>query len=1088
MAYVTAAEFIALLDRTLADDGDRISVEAHGELGMARRLRIPTGPWDAVDLDDLRDLELVVADSVDLRGRELHRPIFVYGVRFRGRVDLRDVTVHGSVDLTACVFDEELRLDDSDIEGSLRLSRISAERLSMNGIVVRGRLDLAGCQTSRPITLFDASVDGFVDLRSVDSSEVRMKGAHVRSDLRIGCAPESGTGPSQLRVVDASNTRIDGRVVVLGCGQGQPRPMANVRQPLTAAQCEDDFRWPAMESNGLVDLNLILTAATIGGSLQILPFHGQTAQDDFSRSRYLPSVVEKTTVVWPMLNQLDLSSASVSGDVLLCGAMVRGCLNAGGAHIGGHLRLIPGHIDVWTDDGKRDIWCRQTVVRTWNEMAAAIDLKAARIGGELELAGVQVEGTLDMSNAALGSFAMLHGYRVATVDVQGHDVVVPTRIEGHFKLYLAELASAVELEGVQIAGNLSLWSARTLAYIRLGTFLNWRCSVGGDIDAHSAKLRQLELYGARVQGRVRLNGCDLLHFVAEPGVLRVPTARTKPFDPEEPLAQWTTDDAIVFSEVGQFLMRNGKIAGDLQLGYLQLTGREVDGYRGLVIEDSQIGGSLLMFHERAILKEFKHRDESYADARARCPVDYRNFSATVIGGISLKRSRIGAGINMSGVKVEGCIDLEDCHFSGDLRFGAVRRQDEHSQPLAPRTGENDWFSLWNFAVCEALNLRMVKCTNDVDLTGLVVVRASGREMTTGSIDGRYAQVDGDLLCYDEKDMPAYSRVQGQLDLSYARIVHLVVSACVFNPAERGLRCGLVLERASIGKLDVRQARRLQDANGKTFMPQESQAYPLPIKLTDMKVEVWEVEGTADQGNAEEARYIHLLANDTPLSRSVYRTLEDSLRKSGADEHADALYRAMRRREWAEARDRARYQIEGDSAGPIAITRHGLWWLFHSIKDFSFRVFLQYGTSPVSLLVFVVGLCLVALPAYRTAENFEASLAYLAVPSDHFSPGEMPPVYNAAPKEWNWPDALQVALKNHVPIVPLQVRDDWQPRDQGTTTWSLNNGSCTDTVPTTILTLCLGWAPEDLFNFLQLMNWICWPILLTFSIRRLLRQS
>jgi hypothetical protein len=667
-------------------------------------------------------------------------------------------------------------------------------------------------------------------------------------------------------------------------------------------------------------------------------------------------------------------------------------------------------------------------------------------------------------------------------------VVVPTTVGGNVNLYLSTLRNAVQLHGVQIAGSFSAWSAESRAYVRLEPFLNLPCRIEGDIDLHSIRLRQFELKGARVRGRIRLDGCDMLRFSARPGLLCLPTRREAAFDKAAPSSEWSTEDALVLSEVGHLLMRNGRISGDLRLEYLQLTGREIDGLSGLVIEDSAIDGNLLMFGEDAILSAFKRAEESTAQCRSRCPIDYCNFSASVVGGIRLKRSQVGATVDMSAAKVDGVIDFEDSKFGGDVRLSAVRRSDD-----GDASGLEAYSRLWNPATCEAVGLRMAKCTNDVDMTGLIVVRHPARPGETGLINGRYASVDGDLICFDENrfGLPAFTRVESHLDLSYSRLAHLVVSGCMFDaddaPAHKR---GLLLERATVGKLDVREAHGFYGAADSADELRGSHAYPVPICLTDVKVEVWEVEGTPDRDNHEERKYINLLANDQPFRRSTYRSLENSLRNSGDNEHADLLYRAMRRREWEEARRHAEAQLAAGDATLLARCRHQMARWSGFTAHHAFRVFLQYGTSPKSLFAVVFLLFAISLPAYRVADNFEASLSFLAVPSDHFVSGQDAPRYNRgpSPSDWGWPDALQVALKNHVPMVPLQVRDDWQPRDQGRTSWSLDHGSCLPSVKTSALTACLPWAPEDVFNALQLINWICWPLLLTFYIRRLLRQS
>ncbi len=1091
MAEITATQFIALLKRS--QSGDLLNGKQEPSCQNERqvsRVRIPTGPWDAVDLDNLRDVDLVVADSVDLRGHKLDWPVFAHGVRFRGRVDLRDMTVRGSVDLTACVFDEELLLDDSEIEGSLRLARCSAARLSLNGIVVKGCLDLTGCQSEVGISLLDATVDGFIDLRSLASPAVSMKGARLRSDLRIGQAPDAGIGTS-LRLVDASNAEIKGHVSVEGAGHDPTRlTAAEIRQGLTAQEAEAALLWTESAIEKAIGLDLSLAYAKVSGNFQVMAFGDQKTHYDISIERQAHTTTPGSPIIWSVLGRLNLTGAQMAGNVTLSGTLVLGGIDAAGIQVDGQFQLIPGELLVKRDEpnepSERDWYCRQTLVKSWND-ETAINMPSAQIKGDLYMSGVSLQGKLDLSNSSLGSTVVLTGYQLRTSKDPGHDVIIPSRIDGNLHLYLSEIKNATHFEGLQISGSLAMWSMRSQAYVRLMPDGNLPCRIEGAIDLHSATMRQFDLKGVTVLGRVRLDGCNMLSFCARPGLLKTPPRdRGHDHDESTPTSQWGIDDAIVFTQVGHLCMRNGGITGDLGLEYIQLTGRECDGQRGLLIEDSQIGGSLKMFGELAIVNILANDQQSYAEARDRCPVDHRSLSATVIGNIVLKRSKVGAAVDMSGVKVDGIIDLEDSHFGGDLRFSALRCE---AQP--PLTGD------WNQATCEAVNLRMAKCTNDVDLTGLQVIRIKGREAETGMIDGRYATVAGDLICFDDRHgPPALTRIEGHMDLSYAELAHLVISGCMFDKGLPGstlpgtVKRGILLERAKVGKLDVRQSVLVHEGSACPVLEKGALAYPHPICLTDVQIEVWEIEGTADRDNDEEHKYIHLLANEWPFRRSTYRALETCLRNRGDDEHADALYCAMRDREWRETQAHAKKQVLSGASSRASNWARIVKLPFGLLAHHAFRMVMRYGTSSTSLFIVVFLMFVLALPAYRTADNFEASHSYLTVPSDHFQASDAPPMYNKGPSasDWGWADALQMALKNHVPIVPLQVRDDWQPRDQGLTAWSLGQGHCSATLSPTPWTVCLSIAPEDLFNALQLLNWICWPIMLTFTIRRLLRQN
>lgn len=1089
MATISAAQFIALLERAQSDSH---GVDAGTVLGNGEDLsglRIPTGPKDIVHLDNPNDGVLEVTDSVDLRGRKLTHPIFVYGVRFRGRVDLREMTIQGGVDLTACIFDEELYLDDTEIEGSLRLAQIGVMELSMNGVIVHGRLNLRACQATK-ISMFDASVDGFVDLRSVSCEVVRLKGAHIRSDLRIGCGPDSVGNACRLHSVDASGSRIDGRVSVDGCGYGQSRPTSRIGSMPATDPAGDMFRWPE-EDKSLVGLRLDLSLAKVGGSVQVMAFYGQITHFDNARERGCPKIQAQTPIVWPILERLDLTGAVIEGDVALLGTLVTDGIDARGARIGGQFCLLPG---IFTVEKKGACLCRQTEIRQGQHASmGAIDLRVARIDGEIIIEGVQLRGNLDLSSSTIGSYMRVSGFRFWDKSRLPIDIVVPTTIYGDVLLYLATLGNALEFLGAHITENLVLWSVVSSAYICLRPFANLPSRVDGHIDLHSARLLQFELIGATVKGRVRLDGCEMLYFYAPPGWLKMPADR-KMGDPksEGPAADWLTDDAIVLSEVGHLVMRNGNIAGDMALEYLQVTGREVDGRSGLVIEDSKIGGSLLFFGEPAILKAYLKK-ERYAERRVLCPVNFCNFSATVVGGIQLKRSVVGAAVDMSAIKVDGAIDFEDSSVGGDLRFAAVRRSGDSSEKQKAELAAEHLYKIMNPAVCDSLILRMVKCTNDVDLTGLVVVRNEFRECNTGYIDARYASVSGDLKCYNfdksELDPPAFVRVERYFDVSYSQLAHLVVSGDMFTNLPKGdTKKGLLLERAKVGKFEVREAHEFDCDEGGSTLRKGSELYPNPLCLADAKIEAWEVHGREDRDNDPKCMYINLLANDEPFRRSTYRSLENSLRSGGDDHYADALYRAMYRRDWEVTQDKIKKIMVAVTCTNWQFTKLRLKLIRGAVWRRGFNFTLQYGTNPKMLIWVVVILFVINLPIYNTTANYEASLESLAVPRNRFELGKHVPLSGEGPREWGGFDTLQVALKNHVPIVPLQVRDEWQPRGDKPTTWSLEQGDCKKTEVNSVFTWCLPWSPEAHFNTMQLSNWICWPLLLTFYVRRLLRQK
>ncbi len=1107
MATIDAVRFIELL---LNQHGPAPASTAAG----AAEDRLPSGPWDPADSKDPQDTTLIVADGVDLRGRTLEA-IFLYGARFRGRVDLRNTTIRGPLDLTACVFEEGLRLDDSKVQGSLTLARISIAtrsdgteaQLSMIGISVRGRLNLRGAQTDGEIRLFDADVRGFVDLRGLSAASVKLRGSRIHGDLRIGRSRHSQESPSEVGSIDAIGCTIGARVTVTGSGPNRNAP-SSARLPASddaAVRCaalDAGFRWPAdafsIRRQELLDIDL--SGATIGGAFEVLPY---IAQDEpFDSSDTMTYEIEHdATLFWPSLGHVKLTGARIGGNLMLRGALIARGLEADHVHVGGSLYLQADFFEVQPDDEVASLHypARQTDIRGLLQQPYAVKLDAARIDGNLFVKGVRFGGTVDFTNAAVGGNTFVEPFQWPGAAAHGFGFVEPTTIHGALWMYLSKLKGPVELYGVRIASDLLMWSLEA-HYVHLNPKHDQACTIGGNLDLYGAKLPQFHMYGTQVAGRLRASGCDIGELRARPGRLVVPERVSAAAD------GWQTADSIVMCHVGQFQMRNGNIAGDMDLEYLHVTGREIDGERGLVLDNARVGGSLSMFGEDAIVRTYLEGSTTYAAARAACVIKWREFSAAVVGDVRIRRSHIGAALNFTALKVDGCIDLEDSHIGGDLCFAAVTRTDGESP---------------NRAVCRALRLRMLRCDNDVDLSGLTVIADDDLDETSGGIDGHFLTVEGDLHCArtlrtpDDRPLPVFAQVTRDIDLSYAKLAHLVISGRSFEhgaPARRLDRGALLLlDRTRVGKLEVletRQERPLDDES--PALP----SYP-ELSLIDVDIEAWDIEGEARE-NAGAAKYVNLLANDympakEPFRRSTYQSLEATLRKSGNDDHADVLYRAMQRREWRHTRSGSRLLAAFDGTvsafgHPVndfmgmpgipalaqGLRRVGeeLAFGLAAVKHQAFRHFLKFGTSPSSLLLVILALFLVSLPVYRTAANFEPTLPYVIVPAERIALDDPTPRLGLSPRraKWTVSDGLQIALKNHLPMVPLQARGNWQARDDGPTTYSWSGrGDCHEAAPAAG-THCIDMAPEDLFNYMQLINWICWPILLTFFIRRLLRQT
>jgi hypothetical protein len=102
-------------------------------------------------------------------------------------------------------------------------------------------------------------------------------------------------------------------------------------------------------------------------------------------------------------------------------------------------------------------------------------------------------------------------------------------------------------------------------------------------------------------------------------------------------------------------------------------------------------------------------------------------------------------------------------------------------------------------------------------------------------------------------------------------------------------------------------------------------------------------------------------------------------------------------------------------------------------------------------------------------------------------------------EWNFGDAVAISLRYHIPLAGVVVRSSWELRDNPTTCWGYElfaarkNRAIRTRAEASKPATCSGWtltwlAPEDWGVIMSIFNLIMWPLLLTFGVRKLLRQS
>jgi hypothetical protein len=991
---------------------------------------------------------LEVNGAVDYGGCDIPESRVAFGVIFHGHVDLANAMVKGTLDLAGCVFEDGLRLDDAEIGGSLRLSGITVEShgtagsgtgiqlLSVVGAIVKGRLDLTDSTIRGNIELRAASIDGFLYLTGVQANCILLDGVNVKGDLNLGRGRDSDAQVSRVNEIQARGIEVGGSIELYGLRD----------------------RAVGRASTGGPDLGF--QRAQVHGSVVIAASY-PSSEGDIDPGRWWFDV--------PDLASVDFSGARIDGDVSFFCGDIRGTFGLNDARIAGNVR-----IGVSGSTPESSAYMRATM--------KVLDLARARIEGFLQMVGAKVEQRTDLNSLTCHGVIEFVNAHTQRVELGG-----PLNMDG------LTCNSTIKMLGIIAAQSVSLFSATTRK-IKFGVSKKFQDNDSPpDSTSNSGK---------------------------------ADVADDKP----------AVDNTFYPCQIGDLDIENAHIQGSLDLSHLQIFGTPRRGGIGLKVVDTRIDGHLELWSVSAFCKE---SDGDWADGKVR-PWD---FSAAIAGDVVIQRSKISGDVILTFAKVSRMIDLSDSSVGGDLKAASTLTHSAlgEGDQIRHELLELDPLDGTYRAVCNQLKMRMLRCDNDVDLTGLTIIadsRDQGERSDVGNLSAGYIEVKGDLKLYEKgtrKPYEAYVIVPGKLDLSDSHITRLIVSAHGFpaydnatasdkvpdsaggaegaarvgakarkleravrpfmpahwfaprpNPVPRDNHDGVTLVRAKLGTLDIPEIA-------------EPLRYPQPIDLEDAEIGIWRIgqPDPSDPGqqssryrrlidrltfNSPERRlarrYNCLLRNDT-FHRSTYKAVEGALRNSGDDKPADIVYREMH----------CRARRESGGWSPLFI----LWGLF-----------LRFGTNAGPLLFVILGLAIVSLPIYRNPTNFEASLPFLAVhPGSFTDRNDRAPTHGHPPDDgkWGWDDAAMLAVHHHIPVVPLLVRNEWDAKtDRGVAyggskecvgndshAWFFT--SCVhqageDGVPGFKITLM---GTEDYVVIMEILNWILWPILLTYWIHKAMRE-
>lgn len=909
-----------------------------------------------------------------------------------------------------------------------------AQRVDLRELHVKGTLDLNYCIFEKGLWLDDAEIEGTLGLDYIWTDSLNMNNAVVRGELRLNTARIKKPATFYNSVIEGSldmrgmsaglllmrGLRIQGDLR-LGCGPEGTKQLSRIGTidapniEICGRVCAEGIGSKGISGTKPSGPELILRDAQIHGSVEIvplvMPFTGVKEAEKKSIDYELeyPVTDDAKKIVWPILGTLNLSGAKIGGSVIVIGSTIHETLLLRNARVSGNVRLQRG------------------------------------------LVYIEKESTDEKEYTTA-----MQGLQIGLLEATG------VNIEGHFWVRAAKIVGFRDSQ--EYAGDVNLIGANCRGIVAFENFESERTEITGGLNLSAIRCSSdVRFVGVIIDKEINLISGEVGRLFFGHAKLTVSALHSN----QDRLV------AVVPCQAGRLLVKNTTIKGELHLSHLQILGSVSDyGRQGLVVEDCRIAGDLTLWKIGA----FRDLDPREVEVKIRS----WDFSAAVFGDLRIRRCRIDGSCVLTFVKVSGEIDLQDSSVGGDLQVDSTLTYNslDSDKDLRNELKQLNPLNFQYRTTCCRFTMRMLCCERDIDLTGLKIIASHEevlefKEDEIGCLDAKYIEVKGDLTAYKENKknvgMDPHIEIPGCLDLSYASIKHLVVSAHSFpapgRPDGENAECdseGLILKHAQIGTLEI-----------------PSSPYPKPIGLADIKVDTWDIKYS--DGRRVEG-YKELLFNDS-YSRSTYGAVERSLRDQGHVEDANAIYRVMRDREWREYSESVSDSLRHKASENIFkfvgnVTKLLFKFILKAVPHYLYKASLQYGTATGGLFFAIIFIAAASFPVYKDPSNFEASSSFLAEqPTAFHYPHKLggPPKHGQSPpaSEWGTEEALAMLVHYHVPVAPILIRTDWEARSEGCLAY-LGKSSC-------IL------APEDFANIMQLLNLIFWPLLLTFWIRKLLRQ-
>lgn len=999
---------------------------------------------------------LEVRDALHLRGQqEFKHSIYGNRVVFKGRVDLREVKIAGSLDLRHCVFEDEVLLQDAEIEGSLDLQG-SVFRCGANlrGIIVHGNAKFLGAFIGRPdsrhaaLELSGGRIDGDLDLRALEEISgrsnwrrpgVRLRDARIGGRLLVGCDLRVGRrAPFRVGGLDGEGVEVLGDVLWRG-GTGTWTP------------------------------DLSLCRASVKGSVVFSPYDWDDELRWELNAKYQwwcsLRVSNQTKHAIPRFGSLDFSSLEVDGDFTLS-AIEAGSIELGLARVNGSVSL-ESHV-------------------IWNERDKANPRKSEHgrlvVEGNLDLRGIDVKGTLTLSGA----------------QIKGDVVLTEAKVDDMLFVGEASAMSAVDFADdekqrgklipeswrCEINGNLELSALNCASYVRVSG-----AEIGGLVRMLNGDVGALQLYPAKQ----RLNGGDVVP-VCVGGVylsncvvhssVRMPFVRVA-----------GRRSANCHGRRG-ITIHHCLIEGDVVLW-------QVGALRDLLVDSNACGDD----------GTSKPLPWNYA---ASVHGDLHITRCTIHGDCLLSFTKVGGALNLSDTEVLGHVMLgsrrsHEESLEGDQELLNLLRSagDTQASPAIGGLGR---------AYCCKLDADRLTTHGDLVLDGLDVRGSTEAKHLTveakliawkegagkSSIATSIRMTESADLDFAHLNMLRWPLTQ-ELSLRNARIETLALPPADTEPRRT----------QAAFHLDGTQVTTWNTIDGKGESERELDLDRVAMFLQQSPKSMWQSVETwlRRQGSELDADAIYRWYRrnvDRPRHPNPQGQPNDEARQVGWRSAficlasivgtwllllggiafmaqmpwglwllvASFLSLALAR--WLERRPRQK-----DWSSPAVLTTPPNRWglLKHplALVDWLYDKFLGYGTRIAPVVILLLAMALGALPVYLSGGNFEMSNASLA---GKWKQEKVAARADNPPDEadaWTWGDALGFLLHTHVPIASINANDDWSPHSEFGLEVCLPNLTALPRVA------CLengrgkvDWlSPQGFITWMQALHWVLWPLLLTF---------